>query len=396
MKSEAFTSNQYLYDAKDKVEEIRRTLEDMKRHGSRGGLPQDEAFYLLEEISQLRLAVVEANARAALIAKAADVHAKRAVETPPHASHLIYRLRSQSTFDDVLCHEAALEIELLQDREARLRAQLHEARNEVDKLHDILRGESPVETSVCKEFPYRVRSFWSPEKEYLVTAFCSQDDITLMDDNSAIWQPTGPEVDVTKQEFDQKQPATEADDTEQLLPCPFCDSEAKIENAAEVGPNSYVVCCQNPMCMSSSKVIVAEKDNVDRLLIEAWNKRARAIERSYVESAEKTSEQEEPPFFDPTAPEKAPETHPTFREAGRTWCSYCQISNGNHRAGCPAEKASAPHPDDETPCAIREDGMHCECWYGGNTCCGCGDGDRTLGGAYPTCAEVRAQNGRAE
>lgn len=75
-----------------------------------------------------------------------------------------------------------------------------------------------------------------------------------------------------------------------LKPCPFCDSEAKIENAAEVGPNSYVVCCQNPMCMSSSKVIVAEKDNITRLLIEAWNRRGDKIRAQYAESAEKSGE----------------------------------------------------------------------------------------------------------
>jgi hypothetical protein len=48
--------------------------------------------------------------------------------------------------------------------------------------------------------------------------------------------------------------------------------------------------------------------------------------------------------------------------------------------------------DNETPCAVRDDGSHCECWYGGNKCCGCEDGDRTLGGEWPTCAEIRAQS----
>lgn len=57
----------------------------------------------------------------------------------------------------------------------------------------------------------------------------------------------------------------------------------------------------------------------------------------------------------------------------------------------PPTKVAAPvDPDEETPCRKREDGLHCECWYGGNKCCGCGDGDRTLGGEWPTCTEVRA------
>lgn len=76
-----------------------------------------------------------------------------------------------------------------------------------------------------------------------------------------------------------------ADGELKLKPCPFCDGEAKIENAAEVGPNSYVVVCQNPECMSSSQVRVAEKDDVSRLLIEAWNRRGDKIRAQYEESA---------------------------------------------------------------------------------------------------------------
>lgn len=29
--------------------------------------------------------------------------------------------------------------------------------------------------------------------------------------------------------------------------------------------------------------------------------------------------------------------------------------------------------DEETPCPIREDEMHCNCWYDGKACCACGD-----------------------
>lgn len=77
---------------------------------------------------------------------------------------------------------------------------------------------------------------------------------------------------------------TAADGEMLLKPCPFCDGEAKIENAAEVGPNSYVVVCQNPQCMSSSQVRVAEKDDVTPLLIEAWNRRGDKIRAQYEES----------------------------------------------------------------------------------------------------------------
>lgn len=60
----------------------------------------------------------------------------------------------------------------------------------------------------------------------------------------------------------------------------------------------------------------------------------------------------------------------------------------------PSPETGPVDADDETPCAVRDDGLHCECWYGGNMCCGCGDGGRTLGGEWPSCAEVRAAKNR--
>lgn len=51
------------------------------------------------------------------------------------------------------------------------------------------------------------------------------------------------------------------------------------------------------------------------------------------------------------------------------------------------ETSPAPaDPDEETPCPEREDGMHCECWYGGNPCCGCGREDVLDGRAKPPCS----------
>lgn len=40
----------------------------------------------------------------------------------------------------------------------------------------------------------RTRTFWSPDREYLVTAYVMNGDITLMDDDGKIWQPTGDEI----------------------------------------------------------------------------------------------------------------------------------------------------------------------------------------------------------
>lgn len=33
--------------------------------------------------------------------------------------------------------------------------------------------------------------------------------------------------------------------------------------------------------------------------------------------------------------------------------------------------------DWETKCPIRIDGIHCTCWYDGESCCGCGEGALT-------------------
>jgi hypothetical protein len=64
-----------------------------------------------------------------------------------------------------------------------------------------------------------------------------------------------------------------------------------------------------------------------------------------------------------------------------------------------AAETKAPQPtdaDDETPCPVREDGLHCECWYDGNACCGCQHEAILNGQAWPTCAEIRAQKTKGE
>jgi hypothetical protein len=40
----------------------------------------------------------------------------------------------------------------------------------------------------------------------------------------------------------------------------------------------------------------------------------------------------------------------------------------------PAVSASPASPsDEETPCPVRSDKQHCNCWYDGEPCCACGD-----------------------
>lgn len=48
------TSKKYLYGARDRVEEIKRTIEDMRRAELRAMVPQDEALFLIGEIERLR------------------------------------------------------------------------------------------------------------------------------------------------------------------------------------------------------------------------------------------------------------------------------------------------------------------------------------------------------
>ena len=64
------------------------------------------------------------------------------------------------------------------------------------------------------------------------------------------------------------------DDSDRLLPCPFCDGTAEICEAAECGPDAYVVACLNRLCLASSAVIFAHGDDPRPLLMERWNRRA--------------------------------------------------------------------------------------------------------------------------
>lgn len=51
--SSQLPSKKLLYGASNRVEEIRATIDDMRRSGLRGIVPQDEALYLLSEIDRL-------------------------------------------------------------------------------------------------------------------------------------------------------------------------------------------------------------------------------------------------------------------------------------------------------------------------------------------------------
>lgn len=58
----------------------------------------------------------------------------------------------------------------------------------------------------CAEPPYRVRSFWTPCRKYIANACVSVDDISIVDDNGKLWEPTGPEQDMTKRPTPTKEP----------------------------------------------------------------------------------------------------------------------------------------------------------------------------------------------
>jgi hypothetical protein len=54
------------------------------------------------------------------------------------------------------------------------------------------------------------------------------------------------------------------------------------------------------------------------------------------------------------------------------------LSCGDDNA--PDESTEEDSADDwETPCPMREDGIHCNCWYDGSVCCSCGAPGTTEG-----------------
>jgi hypothetical protein len=59
-------------------------------------------------------------------------------------------------------------------------------------------GEELQKERAAPEPPYRVRSFWSPCKRYILNVCVSDENISIVDDNGDIWEATGPEQDMTK------------------------------------------------------------------------------------------------------------------------------------------------------------------------------------------------------
>lgn len=91
----------------------------------------------------------------------------------------------------------------LTDEIERARGQLLEARNDIDKLHDIMRGERlPAETAAPQPAePYLVRTYWSPDRKYLVTAHVTTEGIVaLQDDNGTEWEAAGAQQNVASME----------------------------------------------------------------------------------------------------------------------------------------------------------------------------------------------------
>lgn len=65
-------------------------------------------------------------------------------------------------------------------------------------------------------------------------------------------------------------PTEPRDDSDRLLPCPFCEGEAEIQQAED---GMYFVGCLRPSCLASSRGIYACGDDPRPLLLEAWNRR---------------------------------------------------------------------------------------------------------------------------
>lgn len=59
-----------------------------------------------------------------------------------------------------------------------------------------MRGYSLEKTTV--EPPYRLRTFWSPDRKYVVTVHATPDYLTLQSDNGVEWEAVGAERDARK------------------------------------------------------------------------------------------------------------------------------------------------------------------------------------------------------
>ena len=46
--------------------------------------------------------------------------------------------------------------------------------------------------------PYRARSFWSPDRKHLVTVISASGELSLVDDNGFIWEPSGLERELAE------------------------------------------------------------------------------------------------------------------------------------------------------------------------------------------------------
>ncbi len=70
------------------------------------------------------------------------------------------------------------------------------------------------------------------------------------------------------------------DDSDRLMPCPFCGAEAEIitleGEADEPSIGAQCVQCTSSACGAASGLIYPLMDDVTHLLIERWNKRHNA------------------------------------------------------------------------------------------------------------------------
>ena len=48
------------------------------------------------------------------------------------------------------------------------------------------------------EAPFRVRTFWSPDRKLLMTVYVTEDDISVVDDNGDLYEPAGPEQNMSE------------------------------------------------------------------------------------------------------------------------------------------------------------------------------------------------------
>ena len=75
------------------------------------------------------------------------------------------------------------------------------------------------------------------------------------------------------------------DDSDRLVPCPHCGSEAEFHTMPHednCNDGAMFVMCTNSACMASSALVFPTMDDVTHVLMERWNRRTAGDVRRHI------------------------------------------------------------------------------------------------------------------